>query len=131
MAILRWLLAALGIGATATSVSVASTPMPAPDQAVIVQFEYGSKDWSPFFDFEKELNTAIANAGVGEYDGNELAVDGSDGSLYFYGPDADKLFAVVKAQLSKAKFMKKIRVTVRYGSVNDKNVRETHVEVTS
>ncbi len=129
MALLRKLLAALSIGATATRASVASTPTP--EQAVIVQFDYGSKDWSPFFAFEKELNAAITNAGVGEYDGNELAVDGSDGSLYFYGPDADKLFSVVKVQLSKAKFMKNIRVTIRYGSVNDKNVRETHVELTS
>jgi hypothetical protein len=67
---------------------------PAPEQAVLVHFDYGHSDWAPFFSFEKGLEDAIAESGAGDYDGNELAVDGSDGTLYMYGPDADKLFAV-------------------------------------
>ena len=129
MPLLRKLLATLSIGAASSGVSAASAPTS--EQAVIVQFDYGSKDWAPFFAFEKDLDSAITSAHVGEYDGNELAVDGSDGSLYFYGPDADKLFTVVKLELSKAKFMKNIRVTIRYGSVSDINVREVHTVVAS
>jgi hypothetical protein len=78
----------------------------APEQAVIVHFDYGSADWKPFFAFEKILEDAINKSGAGDYDGNELAVDGSDGSLYMYGPDADKLLAVAKPILLSTSLLK-------------------------
>jgi len=57
------------------------------DHAVIVHFQYGSTDLSRLFVLEDELERAIAAAGAGEFDGNEVAADGSDGYLYMYGPD--------------------------------------------
>ena len=101
------------------------------EQAVIVHFDYGHKDWSPFFQFEKLLEGAVNKSGVGKYDGNELAVDGSDGSLYMYGPDADKLFAVAKPILQSTALLKNITVTLRYGSVEDKLARVVKVRVGS
>ena len=104
------------------------TPKPAgPEQAVLVQFDYGSRDWTPFFKFEEGFETAISESGLGEYDGNELATDGSDGSMYIYGPDADKLFAFVKPRFLAAKILKNIRVTLRYGAVDDPHAREVHI----
>src|SRR5579872_888610 len=91
--------------------SAGETAAPAPEQAVIVHFDYGNADWKPFFAFEKTLEDAISKSGVGDYDGNELAVDGSDGSLYMYGPDADKLFAVVKPVLESSGLLKHVVVT--------------------
>jgi len=73
---------------------------------VIVYFDYGSTDWKPLFAFEKTLKDAVNHSGAGDYDGNELAVDGSDGSLYMYGPDADKLFAVAKPILLSTRLLK-------------------------
>ena len=61
--------------------------------------------WSKRFSFAR----------VGEYDGDEIAVDLSDGSLYMYGPTGDALFAAVKPVLESANFMKGAVVTVRYG----------------
>src|SRR2546422_145094 len=52
------------------------------EQAVLVHFDYGSRDLAPFFQFEDRLEQAIKASGAGEYDGNELAIDGSDGTLY-------------------------------------------------
>ena len=75
---LRWLAAAIGIG-TSSSLAVSD---PAPDQAVIVRFSYGSTDLSRLFELENKLEAAITNARAGEFDGNEVAVDGSDGILY-------------------------------------------------
>src|SRR5512143_2371963 len=66
------------------------------EQAVIVEFQYGSTDLGPLFALEDELIAAIEAAEVGDYDGNEVATDGSDGSLYMYGPDAVKLADVVR-----------------------------------
>jgi hypothetical protein len=102
---------------------------PAPEQAVLVHFEYGHSDWAPFLSFEKGLEDAIAKSGSGQYDGNELAVDGSDGTLYMYGPDADKLFAVAKPILLSTALLKNVVVTLRYGSVEDKSARVVKVRL--
>ena len=71
-----------------------SEPEPPPEHAVIVRFRAWGDDLNAIFDLETELEAAIASAGVGEFDGNEVATDGSEGSLYMYGPDADRLFSV-------------------------------------
>ena len=86
-----------------------------PEHAVIVRFGYGRTDLQPIFQLENELQAAIAKAGAGEYDGNEVATDGSDGTLDMYGPDADVLFAVVRPILERSNFMRGARVQVRYG----------------
>jgi hypothetical protein len=102
--------------------------MSTPEHAVIVQFHYGSTDLSPLFDLEQRLERAIATAKAGEFDGNEIAADGSDGYLYMYGPDADRLFAAVRATLEATDFMRGARVRLRYGPPDD-GVRETEIDL--
>jgi hypothetical protein len=85
------------------------------EHAVIVHFDYTADSLDPLHDLEEQLEEAIATAGVGEFDGNEIAVDLSDGSLYMYGPDADALFAVVRPLLVAADCLCNARVTLRYG----------------
>ena len=102
-----------------------------PEHAVIVSFAYmGSTDLDPLFALESQLEIAINAAQVGEYDGNEVAVDGSDGTLYMYGPDADKLFTVVRPVLEGCSFMKGAAVKLRYGPPAD-GVRESTVQLAS
>ncbi|PIT87205.1 MAG: hypothetical protein COU31_04135 [Candidatus Magasanikbacteria bacterium CG10_big_fil_rev_8_21_14_0_10_40_10] len=99
------------------------------EQAVIVNFSYlGGTDLSQFFQLEEELESAINTNNVGEYDGNEVATDGSHGTLFIYGTDADKLFDVVSPILKKAKSIKDITVTVRYGPPAD-GVKEKVVKL--
>jgi hypothetical protein len=114
MKVLRWLTTLLGIAAT--SFQCAAPPSAqAPEHAIIVHFNYGSRDLTRLFALEEKLEAAIAKAGVGEYDGNEVATDGSDGQIYMYGPDADKLFQVVKPILEATSFMRDAKVKKRYG----------------
>ncbi|MBX9660293.1 MAG: hypothetical protein K2X00_17175 [Nitrospiraceae bacterium] len=96
---------------------------PPSEHAVIVHFDYGSTDLKPLIDLEHRLQTAIAEAAAGEFDGNEVATDGSDGFLYMYGPDADVLFTAVRPVLEACAFMRGARVRVRYGPPAD-GVRE-------
>ena len=101
------------------------------EHAVIVSFSYiGSTDLDPLFALESQLEAAINTAKVGEYDGNEVAVDGSDGTLYMYGPDADKLFAIVRPVLESCSFMKGASARLRYGPPAD-GVREVTVQLAS
>lgn len=101
-------------------------PSPPTEHAVLVHFNYGSTDLSRVFSLEERLEKVIASAGVGEFDGNEVATDGSDGTLYMYGPDADALFAAVRPVLEATDFMRGARVRLRYGPPAD-GVRETEV----
>src|SRR5215470_4027565 len=86
-----------------------------PEHAVIVKFDYGSTDLKPLFDLEQSLETAILDASAGEFDGNEIAADGSDGSLYMYGRDADRLYQVIRPILEGCSFMQGAKIKLRYG----------------
>lgn len=74
------------------------------------------------------MEQSIAQAGTGEYDGNEVATDGSDGYLYMYGPDADALFSTVRPLLEAVDFMQGARVKLRYGPPED-GVKEVEVKL--
>ena len=100
------------------------------EQAVIIRFSYGSTDLSRLFALEDKLIEALEKAGTGDYDGNEVAADGSDGFLYMYGPDADALFKTVKPILATVDFMKGATATLRYGPPED-GTREVDVAVGS
>lgn len=98
------------------------------EHAVIVRFDYGSTDLDPLFQLEDQLEEAISEAEVGEYDENEIAVSGSDGFLYMYGPDADKLFAVVRPVLAATDIIRNAIATLRYGPAAD-DVRRVEVPI--
>jgi hypothetical protein len=85
------------------------------EQAVIVHFQYGSTDLSRLFALGDKLGRAIKNANAGEYDGNEVATDGSDGFLYMYGPSADQIYRVIEPILTSTDFMHGAEVVRRYG----------------
>jgi hypothetical protein len=99
-----------------------------PEQAVVVHFNYGNKDLSALFALEDRLDAAIKTAHVGEYDGHEIAIDASRGTLYMYGPDADKLFAVAKPILVATRFTSTAKVVLRYGLAG-KGAREVVVQL--
>lgn len=100
------------------------------EQAVIVTFTYADKSPQPLFSLEDRLREAIDTAGVGEFDGNELASDLSDGTLYMYGPDAEALFKVVRPLLSEAPCFRTATATLRFGPPAD-GVPERIVELRS
>ena len=89
------------------------------EHAVIVKFEYGSTDLSSLFELEDQLEALLDGGEVGEYDGHELAVDGSDGLLYLYGPDADELYAKIRPILATADCIANAVATLRYGPPAD------------
>jgi hypothetical protein len=90
------------------------------EHAVIVHLRYGMTDLAPLHELEDRLVSAINNAGVGEFDGHEVAVDGSDALLYMYGPNGDQLFAIVSPILKSSDYTKDAEVKIRYGSPQSK-----------
>ena len=105
-------------------------------QSVIVTFYHydgarfggtDARDLAPLFALEDELTKAIEAAGTGEFDGDVIAVDGSDGQLFMYGPDAEKLFASVERILRASPILDSARVELRFGSVDDAQARTRSV----
>jgi hypothetical protein len=99
--------------------SPAQSSPPSAEHAVIVYFRYGSTNLDALFSAEGRLEAAMAAAKAGEMDGHEVAVDGSDGTFYMYGADADRLLKAVEPVLKTIPFMKGATVTRRYGPPND------------
>jgi len=75
-------------------------PAKSPDQAVIVHVPLSDRangtqeEFAHLTALEEKMEEAIATAGVGEFDGNEFGQ--GDFTYFMYGPDADRLFAVVE-----------------------------------
>lgn len=127
MKILASLAALLGLGTS--QVTPAAEVQKKIEHAVIVHFQYGSRDLTRLFTLEDKIEDVVAKAQVGEYDGNEVAVDGSDGFLYLYGPDADKLLQAIEPVLAETSFMKGAEVKKRYGPAGtDAKEVNLHIE---
>lgn len=86
-----------------------------PEHEVIVHFSYGSTNLQHMYALEDLLRHAISEAAAGEYDGHEMAGDGSDGFFYMYGPDAEVLFRVISPVLAASSFMRGATVTLWFG----------------
>jgi hypothetical protein len=99
-----------------------------PEHAVIVKFDYGTTDLDPLFELEDQIESLLEDGTHGEYDGHEIAVDGSDGLLYLYGPDADGLYNAIKPTLLASSAIKNVVATLRYGPPGE-GVREVVVRV--
>jgi hypothetical protein len=92
-----------------------ATEMHASEHAVIVHFSYGSTNLQYIYAMEDLLRAAISEAAAGEYDGKEVAADGSDGFFYMYGPDAETLFRAIEPVLAGSSFMRGATVTLWFG----------------
>jgi hypothetical protein len=86
---------------------------------VRVIFKYGHDDWDPLFELEEALMAAVEQSGMGEFDGNEIAMDNSTCEYFMYGPNADDLFAVVRPILETSSIVVEGVATLRYGGVDE------------
>jgi hypothetical protein len=55
------------------------------------------------------------DAAVGKHEVHEIADDGSEVSLFLYGPDADALYRVISPILVESQFMRGATVTLWFG----------------
>lgn len=94
-------------------------------QALLVNFKYGLETSDPFFAMDEALHRHFETLPDMLYDGHELAMDLSDGTLYFYGPDADALLQTVRPVLLSHKFMAGAECIRRYGEPDDPDAIET------
>ena len=96
--------------------------------SLIITFNYGIEELDELFQLEDKLRDAIELKHVGEYDGHEIAIDSSDGTLFMYGPNAEALFKCVKPILDETEFMRGAVAQLRFGPPSD-DVKEIEIEL--
>ena len=104
-----------------------SDPVSGGEHAVIVHLT-GALPTEAVFALEDRLIEAIERAEVGEFDGNEIALDGSEVVLYAYGPDADALYEAMKPLLLELPPPPGSYAIKRYGAA-DSRARTARVEL--
>jgi hypothetical protein len=85
------------------------------EHAVIIHFNYNKQNLEPLHLLEDRLEEIVTANAVGTYDGHEIAINLSDGSLFLYGPNAEKLFKIVKPTLESCDFMIGAIAILRFG----------------
>lgn len=82
------------------------------EQALLVHLPSTGAGFS-LDEIEDPLIAAIDDAGVGEFDGNEIGAEGA--ILYMYGPDAEALFVVVEPVLRQMELPDGSYLVKRFG----------------
>ena len=95
-----------------------------PDHAVLVYVKAPRGEDMALDEIEDPLIEAIEQAGVGEFDGNEIGPDG--GTLYMYGPDGDALWEIVEPVLRTVALGPGSYAVVRLG---DPGARERRIDL--
>ncbi len=85
------------------------------EQEVEVYFEYGSTNFQYVYSLGDQIQRAVAEAKVGEYDGHAIPADGSEGRYFIYGPEAEAIVQVIQPVLEASPLMRGATVTLHYG----------------
>ena len=100
-----------------------------PKQSVIVEFYYGMDELDALHELALKLIRITEEARVGIYDGHETNMDGTDGTLFLYGKNAEMLFKAVKPELERTDFLKGATAHLFFGSFLEVGVKSIEVKI--
>lgn len=122
MSSLAWI--GLGVGVVALGALVlvlsrrrdeSASPGEPATEAVLVHLVGSGLDPDALAPFEDRLDETVRSTATGEFDGNEVAVDGTGATLYLYGPSAERLYAAISRVLEAEPLSRGARVEIRAG----------------
>lgn len=85
---------------------------------LVIYFKHGIRDVIPYSRFIKVARDKLAENGLGEYLGDDMAIDGGDAEGAFAAQSARALFEFLKEDLVKLQCMKGARVTLIFGELD-------------
>lgn len=105
--------------------------------ALIIRFDdYGSRfakdgapDLQPLVMLADHLDGVLTADGLGEMDGYELADDGSVGTIYLYGADAQAMFDAVKNPIEASPVTRGGMAFLYFGDVTDDATKVDEIEI--
>lgn len=99
------------------------------NHSVFIHFVNGSQENEELYTVGMRLSKFIEEHRLGVYDFHEVAMDGTHGTLFMYGNDAEKLFKGVLPILKIPAFLKGATAVLRFGSYKDQEDKEIEVEL--
>ena len=85
---------------------------------LIIYFRHGIRDIIPYSDFIANVRPVLDERGLGQYLGDDMAIDGGDTEGIFSCHNARSLFDFLKEDLSRLKFMAGAKVTFVHGELD-------------
>jgi hypothetical protein len=96
-------------------------------QHLVLYFKHGIQDIIPYSDFIQAIRPILERANLGEYLGDDMAIDGGDAEGIFAGPDARELHKFLLPEFAKLDFLRGGKVTLVFGPIDGEGEREEHV----
>lgn len=84
---------------------------------LVLYFRHGMRDVIPYSDFIVGIQPILEERKLGEYLGDDMAIDGGDAEGIFSCPNAKELFEFLRGRLAQFGFMSGAKVTLVYGEV--------------
>lgn len=92
---------------------------------LILHFGHGIQDIIPYSEFIQTIRPLLAQGQLGEYLGDDMAIDGGDAEAIFAGKDARALYVFLTPYLRKLRFLQGAQVRLIFGPLDgDSEVEE-------
>lgn len=87
------------------------------NEHLVIDFRHDIRDIIPYCEFVTSVRSVIEERGLGEYLGDDMAIDGGDAEGVFSCSSARELFNFLKKPLSNLTFMAGAKVTLVFGEL--------------
>jgi hypothetical protein len=119
---------AIAVGACGNDDMTGGSEPVAEEHAVILHFVPATDLSTDVYELEDELNEVLTSDGLGDVDGNEIALDGSEVLIYAYGADADAMFEAMRPVLRRLGAPRDSYAIKRYGAADNPDARQVRVD---
>ncbi|MBU2709157.1 hypothetical protein KCM76_24390 [Zooshikella marina] len=82
-----------------------------------IYFKHGIQDIVPYTDFIMKIKAELHSNGLGQYLGDDMAIDGVDAEVVFSCVSANELFEYIKVDLANLPFMQGAKITFTFGEL--------------
>lgn len=94
-----------------------------------IHFRHDLQAIQPYCEFVERTRRRLADNGLGEYLGDDMAIDGGDAEALFACPDARALFAFLHEDLKALDFMAGATIQLIHGALaSDAIVEESRLD---
>ena len=93
------------------------------EQSLFIHFEYQPTTLQPLFELEARLMVLLQSTQIGEYDGHEVEAGLDRGTLFFYGPDAEKILQTIHHTITSTAFLHNLVATWQTNHAGQKTVK--------
>jgi hypothetical protein len=94
---------------------------------LILQFEHDIRDLIPYSEFVQAVRPDLAQKNLGEYLGDDMAIDGGDAVATFASPDVHSLFDYLVPLMRELPFLREARITFVFGPLESDAKREQFI----